>query len=71
MNPMELMQMYSDFMRNPSQMLSKMGVPSNINTPDGIMQYLMDSGKVNQGQYNQARKMAQQMMNQGTPPKRA
>lgn len=68
-NPMDLLQMYRDFMQNPSQMLSKMGIPTNINTPESAMQYLMDSGRVDQNMYNRAREMARTM--QGAPPNKA
>jgi hypothetical protein len=36
-------------------------VPDNVNSPEAIIQHLMNSGQINQSQYNQARQMAQQM----------
>jgi hypothetical protein len=41
-------------------MLSKLGVPSNaLGNPDAAVQFLMDTGKISQEQYMQARQMAQ------------
>lgn len=66
---MNLLQQYNQFLQNPNGMLSQMGIPQNLNSPQSIMQYLMDTGRVTQADYNRARMMAQQL--QGTPPKQA
>ena len=60
MNPM---QMLAQLKSNPLGMLRKYGfnVPDNVNSPEAIIQHLMNSGQINQQQYNQARQMAQQM----------
>lgn len=46
---------------NVMQMLNRMmpniGNLQNINTPDDMAQYLLNSGKVNQSQVNQAKQM--------------
>lgn len=66
---MNLLQQYNQFMQNPSGMLTKMGIPQNLDNPQSIMQFLMDTGRVSQADYNKARMMAQQF--QGIPPKQA
>lgn len=60
MNPM---QMLAQLKQNPLGMLRQYGfnVPDNISDPNAIIQHLMNSGQINQQQYNQARTMAQQM----------
>ena len=65
-NIMNLMNGFKGFMQNPSQAMlqSKFGIPKELmNDPDGAIQYLMDSGKLTQTQYNQAKQMADQMRN--------
>lgn len=65
---MGFMNGFQSFMRNPMQfmMQQNMNIPQDIaNNPDKIIQHLMDSGKLSQGQYNQAKQMANRM--QGNP----
>ena len=59
MNPMQMIQ---QLQANPMQFLQKAGfnVPSNLNSPNDIIQYLMNSGQVSQQRYEQARQMAAQ-----------
>ena len=54
-------QMLSELKANPFGVLKKYGfnVPENMNDPNSIIQHLMNSGHINQSQYNQARNMAQ------------
>ena len=59
--PMNFMQMYSQVMQNPKAFLSQIGVPENITTPQQAIQYLLQTGKINQAQINQAQMMAQQI----------
>jgi hypothetical protein len=57
MNPLQMMQMVSQFKQNPMQMLTqmKLNVPQNImNDPQAIINHLMQTGQVNQQQVNQA-----------------
>ena len=63
---------FQSFMQNPMQnsmqfmMQRNMNIPQDIaNNPDKIIQHLMDSGKLSQGQYNQAKQIANRM--QGNP----
>lgn len=62
MGGMNIMGMLSQFKSNPFGMLSKAGfnVPSNLNSPNDIIQHLMNSGQLTQAQYNQAQNIAQQ-----------
>lgn len=57
------MQMLAQLKSNPLGMLRQAGfnVPDNINDPNAIIQHLMNSGQINQSQYNKARIMAQQL----------
>ena len=59
MNPMQMIQQLK---ANPIQFLQRAGfnVPSNLNSPNDIIQHLMNSGQVSQDTYNRARQMAAQ-----------
>lgn len=61
LNPMQLLQMLPALKSNPIGFLQQRGfnVPNNLSDPNQIVQYLMNSGQINQNQYNQARSMAQ------------
>ena len=57
-----ILQMVNTIKQNPMAMLSKFNVPQNIaNDPQAIIQYMMNSGKITQEQYNAAIKQAQSM----------
>jgi hypothetical protein len=57
-----IMQMVNTIKQNPMAMLGKFNVPQNIaNDPQAIIQYMMNSGKISQEQYNAAIKQAQNM----------
>lgn len=58
-NPMQMIQ---QLQANPIQFLQRAGfnVPSNLNSPNDIIQHLMNSGQVSQDAYNKARQMAAQ-----------
>ena len=59
-NPMMMLQRLQ---QNPMQMLKELGlnIPSGLSDPNQIIQHLMNSGQIDQGRYNWARQMAQQM----------
>lgn len=59
MNPTKML---AQLKSNPLGMLRQYGfnVPENLNDPNAIIQHLMNSGQINQSQYNTARQMAQQ-----------
>ena len=55
---------FRGFMGDPIQMMSGMNIPKNMmNSPNEMIQYLMNSGQMNQGQYNQLKQMAGQIQN--------
>ena len=55
---------FKGFMENPMQMMSGMNIPKNMmNNPNEVIQYLMNSGRMNQSQYNQLKQMAGQIQN--------
>lgn len=62
MNPMQMLQQLK---ANPMQFIlqRRMNLPQNVNTsdPNAILNYLVQSGQVNQNQINQAYQMAQSM----------
>lgn len=62
MNPMQIMSMLPQLRANPVGFLKQYGfnVPENASNPNDIIQHLMNSGQINQSQYDQARQMAQQ-----------
>lgn len=59
MNPMAML---NQLKANPLSFLRQKGfnVPDNLSNPNDIIQHLMNTGQINQAQYNQARQMAQQ-----------
>lgn len=56
-----MMQMLQILQQNPVQFLRSRGlnVPQDLNNPNAIIQYLMNTGQVSQKQYQQARMMAE------------
>lgn len=61
MNPMMIKEL-NKIMKDPVGYVAQCGlnVPQNINTPDGIIQYLMNTGQISQQRYNQVMSMAKQ-----------
>jgi len=60
--PNNILQGFQNFMQNPMQYMSGMNIPKKYaNDPNGIIQYLMDTGKISQEQYSQAKRMADQI----------
>lgn len=58
LNPMQLIQMASQFRMNPMEMLCRrFSIPGNMNNPQDIVQHLLNSGQVSQEQVNQAMRM--------------
>lgn len=56
---------YRSFMGNPMQMLmQRMNIPQGMaSDPNAIIQHLMNSGQMNQSQYNQLKRIAGQIQN--------
>lgn len=61
MNGMNPAQMLAQLKANPMQLLQQAGfnVPQGMNNPQQILNHLMQSGQINQGQMQQAQQMAQ------------
>lgn len=55
------MAMLMQLKQNPMALLQRAGynVPSNLNSPQAIIQYLTQTGQINQQMLNQAQQMAQ------------
>lgn len=60
MMPNNPMQMLQQLRQNPVQVLRQAGlnIPDNLNSPNDIIQHLMNTGQVSQQRYEQARQMA-------------
>lgn len=57
-NPMQFMQMYQQFRQNPMALLGRrFNIPQGMNSPQDIVQHLLNSGQVSQMQVNQAMQM--------------
>ena len=58
MNRLNMMQMISQFRQNPMAMLNRrFNIPNGMQSPQDIVQYLLNSGQVTQEQVNQAMRM--------------
>lgn len=63
-NVKALLNLYTQFKQNPSQFLSQINVPNEyMNDPQGAIQYLMNSGKITQQQYNDANNQLKELQN--------
>ena len=65
-NMMNIMQMFNQFRQNPVGALASMGynIPQNVqNNPEGIVNYLRNSGQMSDQMFNQFSQMAQQFQN--------
>lgn len=59
---MNIMQMLTQIKSNPQAVLSQYGIPQEAaSNPQAAVQYLMNTGRVSQEQYNNAVIMAQNM----------
>ena len=61
MNGMNPAQMLAQLKANPIQTLQQAGfnIPQGMNSPQQILNHLMQSGQINQGQIQKAQQMAQ------------
>ena len=59
---------FQQFAQNPMSYLmqSRMNIPQNLQNPQEIQQYLLNSGQINQSQMNWAQNMAKQIQNNPT-----
>lgn len=62
-----IMSMLGSFMANPMQTLKQAGLnlPQNMNSPQEIIQHLLNSGQISQAQVNQAQQMRNNPMFKG------
>ena len=60
---MNILQMLNQFNSNPLSFFQKFNIPRACNSPDSVMQYLMQSGRVTQDQINQAQSLYRQIFN--------
>ena len=64
MNIRALFQAYTQFRQNPNQILQQLNIPQEYaNDPNAAIQYLMNSGKVSQEQFNSANAQLKQFQN--------
>lgn len=63
-NPMQILQMISNLQQNPMQILKQAGlnIPNGVNSPQDIIQHLLNSGQITQEQVNQAQQMQKNPM---------
>ena len=61
MNIMQAFQMVQRFRNNPQMILQYYGIPQECNSPESVLKYLKDNGKVTQDQINQISGMYNQM----------
>lgn len=57
MNIMQAFQMVQQLQGNPQMILQRFGLPQNLNTPQEVVQYLVNNGKVTQAQLDQFNSM--------------
>lgn len=63
-NVKALLNLYTQFKQNPTQFLSQINVPNEyMNDPQEAIQYLMNSGKITQEQYNFANNQLKELQN--------
>lgn len=68
-NMAQLLQQLQSLQQNPLGFLQNLGltVPQNMSNPNDIIQYLMNSGRFTQQQYEQARQIAAQLKKNQAP----
>ena len=54
---MQAFQMVQQLQGNPQMILQRFGLPQNLNTPQEVVQYLVNNGKVTQAQLDQFNSM--------------
>ena len=64
-NPMgNMMQMLTQLKQNPRALLQKAGfnIPTNLNSPQAIVQHLLNTNQITQQRLNQSQMMADRMV---------
>ena len=60
-NP-QMLNYVRQFMQNPQQVISQLNIPEQYrNNPQGLIQNLMDTGKLTQDQYSRLQQTARQI----------
>lgn len=63
-NIKDLFGAYTQLVQNPNQFLQRYNIPQEyLNNPQGAIQYLMNSGKITQADYNNANNQFKQLQN--------
>lgn len=66
LDPRYILSQFGTFMQNPGQALSQAHIPGQMaNNPDQMIQYLLDSGRISQGQYNMAQQLSKTLSTPG------
>ena len=64
MNIKALFNAYAQFIQNPSKVLNQLKIPEEYQkNPQDAIQYLMNSGRISQADYNNANNQLKQMQN--------
>lgn len=64
MNVKALLNAYSQIKQNPTKVLESMNIPEEYRkSPNDVIQYLMNNGKITQQQYNLASEQARKLQN--------
>lgn len=59
-----LFNQFQTFIQNPMSFISKLNIPQQyMNNPNDVIQYLMNTGRLSQEQYNQAVSKAKELEN--------
>lgn len=58
-----ILQMINQYASNPMMLFQRFNIPTSCNSPDSVMNYLMQSGRVSQAQINQAQSLYRQIFN--------
>ena len=62
-NMQNIMDLYNQMQQNPVQFLSRrFNLPQNLNSPNDIIQHLLNSGQVTQSQVNNAMQISNNPM---------
>lgn len=58
-----ILQMLNQYSQNPMMLFQRFNIPKECNSPESVMQFLMQTGRVSQSQINQAQSLYRQIFN--------
>ena len=58
-----LINLINSLSNNPMQLFQRFNIPTQCNSPQSVMQYLMNSGRVTQEQINRTNSLYKQIFN--------